>query len=113
MNSTLQTLLSFALTGVVISAVAENTKLFLTKAGHRTLYVVGLSVVGGLIVYYGHLIPENIIVTIVGVWAAANSAYLAIVQFLPNITTPPAPQAVQASAAPTVAAANTIGSPTA
>ena len=86
MNTTIQTLLSFALTGVVISAVAEYTKSFLSKAGHRTLYVVGLSIVGGLIVYYGHLIPQNIVMTTVGVWAAANTAYLAIVQFLPNST---------------------------
>ncbi len=84
--NTVQTLLSFALTGVVISSVAEYTKTFLNKAGHRTLYVVGLSIVGGLIVYYGHLIPENIVMTIVGVWAAANTAYIAIIQFLPNST---------------------------
>lgn len=88
--NTIQLISSFALTGVVISAVAEYTKSFLDKAGHRTLYVVGLSIVGGLCVYFAHLVPTNIVTTLVGVWAAANTAYLAIVQFLPNNTTPSA-----------------------
>lgn len=76
--NTLQLISGFALTGVVITAVAQYTKSFLSHAGHRTLYVVGLSVAGGLIVYFGHLIPENWIADVIGVWAAANSAYIAI-----------------------------------
>lgn len=106
-NQTLQLLLSFALTGVVIASVAQYTKAFLEKSSHRTWYVLGLSVIGGLIVYYGHLIPTNLIVTLVGIWASANTVYLTLkalgiigsdpvaptpVPSTPNAAVGPAPQ---------------------
>lgn len=88
--NTLQTVLSFAVTGAVLSGLAEYTKSFLVKSGHRVLYVLGISIVGGLGVYFFHLVPTNWVETILGVWASVNTAYLAITQWLPSSTTPPA-----------------------
>lgn len=80
--NTFQAFLSLGLTGAVVSAVAEYTKGFLAQAGHRTLYVVGLSVVGGLAVYFFHLIPANWVAICLGVWASANTVYIAVTQYL-------------------------------
>jgi len=84
---TVSVITSFALTGVVVSAVVEFTKGFLAKSSHRTLYVVGLSVVAGLGVYFFHLVPTNIVETLVGVWAAANTVYVAVAKPL-DLSTP-------------------------
>lgn len=86
-------ILSFALTGFIVSLFGEYTKQFLAKSAHRTLYFLGLSIVGGLVVYYWNLIPTDIVTTLIGIYAACNTAYVAFVQFLPNSTpTPPATQ---------------------
>ena len=82
--------MSFALTGAVVSGLVEYTKGFLAKAGHRTLYVIGISIVGGLGVYFFHLVPTNWVEACLGVWAAANTVYIAVTQYLP-IGTPSAP----------------------
>ncbi len=84
--STLSLLGSFAIVGVVVSAAIEYTKNLFTAAtpAKRTLYMLGLSVIGGVIVYFFHLIPANVITDIVGVIAAVNSAYVFLVQYLPN-----------------------------
>ena len=83
---TLTLLSQFAVVGVVVSIVVEYTKGIFTKAtqGQRIGYMLLLSVVGGLIVYFFHLIPENYVTTAVGVIAAVNTAYTVLVQFLPN-----------------------------
>ena len=84
--NTVTLIVSFALTGAVVSAVVEYTKGFLAKATHRTVYVVGVSVLGGLVVYFFHLVPTNIVETLVGVWAAANTVYVAVTQYLGTST---------------------------
>lgn len=82
----LTTLGSFAVVGVVVSAVIEYTKGFFTKAtqGERMAYMIGLSIVGGLVVYFWHMVPTDYVTTAVGVIAAVNTAYTFLVQFLPN-----------------------------
>ena len=86
------TLSQFAVVGVVVGLVAEYTKTFLTKEGSlaRTLYVLALSLVGGAVVYFFHLIPQEWLTDFVGVIAAVNTAYVFLVQYLPNNTTPAA-----------------------
>jgi hypothetical protein len=81
---TLTLISSFALTGLVVSTFAEFTKDFLDKQGHKTLYVIALSIIGGLGIYYAHLVPTNIVETLVGVWAAANTVYVALIKLLPE-----------------------------
>ena len=77
---------SFAVVGVVVALVIEYTKKYVTEATatQRTLYALALSIVGGAVVYFWHLIPGAYITTAVGVIAAVNTAYLFIVQYLPN-----------------------------
>lgn len=88
---TLTLLSSFAIVGVVVSLVVEYTKNLFTEATatKRTFYMLGLSVLGGLIVYFWHLVPTNFVTTVVDVIAAVNTAYLFLVQYLPNSS--PAP----------------------
>ena len=74
--------MSFALTGAVVSAIVEFTKGFLNTQQKRTAYVVGMSVLGGLGVYFFHLIPTDVVTTIFGIWAAANTVYIAVTQYL-------------------------------
>jgi hypothetical protein len=90
--STLSVLGSFAVVGVVVSAVIEYTKNLFTAAtaGKRTVYMLVLSVLGGLVVYFFHLIPANVVSDVVGVIAAVNSAYVFLVQYLPNGPSVPA-----------------------
>ena len=86
----LTTLGSFAVVGVIVGLVIEYTKSFFTSATstQRTLYALALSIVGGLIVFFWHLIPDAWLTDVVGVIAAVNTAYVFIIQYLPN--TPPA-----------------------
>lgn len=82
------TLLSqFAIVGVLVSLVIEYTKNFLTKAtpGARTAYMIILSLIGGLIIYFWNLVPVNFVTAAVGVIAAVNTAYVFLVQYLPNL----------------------------
>ena len=80
------TLSSFAVVGVVVGLVIEYTKNFFTSATatQRTLYALALSIIGGAVVYFWHLIPGNYISDGVGVIAAVNTAYVFIIQYLPN-----------------------------
>ena len=77
---------SFAVVGVVVALVIEYTKKYVTQATatQRTLYGLALSIVGGAVVYFWHLIPGSWITDGVGVIAAVNTAYVFIVQYLPN-----------------------------
>jgi hypothetical protein len=86
--NTIAILGSFAVVGVVVSIVIEYTKnLFAAAtATQRTLYMLGISVIGGVIVYFFHLIPTTIVNDVIGVIAAVNSAYVFLVQYLPNST---------------------------
>jgi hypothetical protein len=83
---TLTTLGSFAVVGFVASLVIEYTKNLFTKStvGQRTAYTLGISVLGGLGVYFFHLVPQNVITDLVGVVAAVNTFYVFVVQYLPN-----------------------------
>lgn len=80
------TVASFAITGVVVGLLVEYTKKFFTDKtpAQRTIYTLALSVVGGLVVFFWHLIPQNIVVDIVGVVGAVNTAYLVFIKYLPN-----------------------------
>ena len=88
----LTTLSQFAVVGVLVGLVGEYTKNLLTKEGSlgRTLYILALSLVGGAVVYFFHLIPQAWLTDFVGVIAAVNTAYVFLVQYLPNNTTPAA-----------------------
>ena len=77
-QSVLATVGTYALTGAVIAAVTQYLKQFIEKKGHKFLICLGLSIVGGALVYAIGFIPQNIVEVILGVWAAANSVYLAI-----------------------------------
>lgn len=83
---TITTLGSFAIVGVLGSLVIEYTKNIFTTAtqGKRITYMLVISLVGGLVVYFFHLIPANFVTDFVGIVAAVNTAYLFLVQFLPN-----------------------------
>ena len=83
------TLSSFAVVGVLVGLVIEYTKTFFTSATatQRTLYALLLSLIGGAIVYFWHLIPGSWITDGVGVIAAVNTAYVFIIQYLPNTPT--------------------------
>lgn len=89
------TLGSFAVVGVFLSILIEYTKNIFTKAtaGQRIGYMLGLSVLGGLGVYFWHLVPTNFVTTAVGVIAAVNMAYTFLVQFLPNWNATASPSA--------------------
>lgn len=86
---TLTTLGSFAVVGVVVSLVIEYTKKFFSAASPtmRTIYGLVASVIGGIIVYTFPFIPQNILSDVVGVIAAVNTAYVFLVQYLPNSPT--------------------------
>ena len=75
---TLTLLGGFAITGALVSIVTQFTKKYILSSNLRMVYVIALSVVGGLVVYFFHLIPTNIVNSIIGVWAAANTVYVAI-----------------------------------
>lgn len=78
----------FALTGVIVSAAVQALKQFVSKTGHTIAISVGLSVVGGLVVYFIGAVPETWLTAIVGVLAASNAIYaLVIKQF--EATQPP------------------------
>jgi len=79
----------FALTGALVSALVQYTKGFIAKKGNRTLYVIGISVIGGLVAYFFHLVPTDIVETVLGVWASANTVYIAVAKFLPASPTMP------------------------
>lgn len=89
------TLGSFAVVGVIVSLIGEYTKNFVTKAStaQRTIYLLALSIVGGLVVYFWHLVPSAWITDVVGVIAAVNTAYVFLVQYLPNLGGPASPAA--------------------
>ncbi len=91
---TITTLGSFAVVGVLASLVIEYTKNIFGSASPtmRTLYGLGISIIGGAGVYFFPLVPQNILTDIVGMIAAVNTAYVFLVQYLPNAapTTPSA-----------------------
>lgn len=89
--NTITLLSSYAIVGLVLSLIVEYTKNIFTEAtaAQRTMYMLGISVVGGLIVYFWHLIPGNYITDAIGVIAAVNTAYLFLVQYLPNSSVQP------------------------
>ncbi len=89
--ATLTTLSSFAVVGVVVSLIIEYTKKYFAEADTtmRTIYGLIASIIGGVIVYGFPFIPQNIIADVIGVIAAVNTAYVFLVQYLPNSSVPP------------------------
>jgi hypothetical protein len=85
-----ETLSSFAVVGVIVSLVIEYSKPYFTNATPtlRTIYGLLLSVIGGSIIYVWHLIPGAWITDAIGVIAAVNTAYVFLVQYLPNGNVP-------------------------
>lgn len=92
---------SFAIVGIVGSLIVEYTKNFLVEqtAGKRTFYGLLIAFILGLIVYFWHLIPDAWLTDVVGVVAAMNTAYVFLVQYLPNLfpSTPAAPSSPAAT----------------
>lgn len=82
MNETLLTIGSFAITGVLVSAIVQFTKDFMDKSGHKVLYTIGISILGGVILYFLNFVPANIIEIVIGVWASANTFYLAVIKMV-------------------------------
>lgn len=81
MSQLLITIGSYALTGFIVSAIAQLAKQKITNKVFKLLFVVGLSIVGGGLAYLANFIPGNVAEVIIGVFAAANSIYLVVVKW--------------------------------
>ena len=88
MNELFSTVAPLAITGALVSALVQYTKDFLSKSTHKFIYVIVASVLLGVVLKFANLIPTNWATTIIGVWASANSVYLAISQFITPSTSP-------------------------
>lgn len=75
------TIAPYAITGAIVSIFVQYTKDFLNKSTHKFFYVIGASILIGIIAKFANLIPGEWFTAISGVWASANSAYLFFSQF--------------------------------
>ena len=91
--------LQFAVIGTVISIIIEYTKQFLDKSGHRTVYALLISFLGGLVIYFSGYIPETWYTIALGVIGAVNTMYLILIQYVP-LNTPPETQPVTQTPSP-------------
>lgn len=85
-------IIPFAITGALVSAIVQFSKPYITKSGNKALLAVAVSIVGGIILWAFKFVPINWLETILSVWAAANTVYLAVIQWF-EVPTQPSSQA--------------------
>lgn len=73
---------SLAITGFLVSLLAQYLKSMLAKTSQKMLMVLALSVLGGLVLYAMRFVPANAWAVILGVYASANTVYLLIMRWL-------------------------------
>lgn len=85
-----QTIGTLALTGALVSAISQWLKQTIYSRKSKALMVFVLSAIGGIGLWSLQFVPANIWTIILGVYAAANTVYLAIVQWIekPNSSLP-------------------------
>lgn len=69
---------SLAVTGALVSLVAQYTKSWIEKRRNKMLWVLLLSVGGGGALWLLQLVPTSWWVPVIGVFGFANTAYLVI-----------------------------------
>lgn len=97
LSSFLGQIAPFAIVGAIVSLLVQYVKQFFTAKGHALLFCIALSILAGIIVQFMSLVPTTWLTTIVNVFAAANTIYLAIVQWF-EPSQPPSPAAPATSA---------------
>jgi len=92
MESFINALAPFAITGALASIVVQYTKSFFEQhSAWRLPYAIGISIVAGIALQFTALVPTEWYATIVNVFAAANTVYLVILKTIE--AKPPAPRA--------------------
>lgn len=82
MNELITSLAPLAITGAIVSIIIQATKNVLSKSGHKVLLTIGVSIVCGTILQFTPFVPTPWIETIVAVFAAANTVYLAVIKLI-------------------------------
>lgn len=73
---------SLAITGAVVSVLAQLTKRWLNGRADKMIWVIVLSAIGGTLLYSAQFIPAAWWQVALAVWVMANTVYLAIIKFL-------------------------------
>lgn len=76
----IQTITPYAVTGALVSMVVQVVKQYLDKSSHKFLLVIFASLIGGIAFHFIGLIPQSWLIGAAGIWASANTIYLALDQ---------------------------------
>ena len=82
MNEFIISVMPFAITGAIVSAIIQATKVLFKKSGNKLLLAIGVSIVGGIILQFTSLVPSEWYTTVIAVFAAANTIYVSVVKLL-------------------------------
>lgn len=77
---------SLAFTGMIVSSLVQYMKSVIEKSVNKVLLTIGLSLIGGGVLYATQFIPASFLTIALGVLASANTVYLLIIKPLAKFT---------------------------